>query len=260
MATATIGRVHGPHPRTAEPCTICLAAAQPHAPRPRDTRFRPQVDALLPWILALAFLLPLASALDGGARTLAVGLIAGVLVGAAFAWQLHARDRATGLAATARVRAEIGAESDARANALLKQFEWAVNDIASLRTKLEKAEREVREHAQHAFVAERDVRRLERNARLRDRRSAVRAVKQAHPKPSTTPWSDKIWFARTSSAVVSSRVIRRKGLRHLNVHLEPVPQRENPSSLRYAELMIHENLPAAIQDLSARIIAIRDSL
>lgn len=33
------------------------------------------------------------------------------------------------------------------------RFEWPVNDVATLRTKLEKAEREVREHVQHAFAA-----------------------------------------------------------------------------------------------------------
>ena len=178
MATA-FGRIHGPHGRTAEPCPSCLAQAQPQARHPRDTRFTPLLDALLPWLLAFGFVVPLAFALEGPARSLSAGLACGVLIGAAFAWQLHRRDRATGLAATARVRAEISAESDARANAVLKQFEWAVNDIANLRVKLESAEREVREHAQHAFAAERDVRRLERNARLRDRRSAVRAVKQA---------------------------------------------------------------------------------
>ena len=181
MASATIGRVHGPHQRTAAPCALCLAAAQPHVPRPRDTRFTPMVDALLPWILALAFLVPLGLAMDGTARIFVFGLAAGVLVGGVFAWRLHVLDRATGLAATARVRAEVSAESDARANAVLMQFEWAVNDIASLRAKVEKAEREVREHAQHAFTAEREVRRLERNLRLRDRRSAVRAVKQTPP-------------------------------------------------------------------------------
>jgi hypothetical protein len=187
VATATIGRVHGPHKRTAEPCTLCLAAAQPHAPRPRDTRFTPMVDALLPWILALAFLTPLGFAVEGAQRVFVVGLAAGVVIGAAFAWRLHVLDRATGLAATARVRAEISAESDARANSVLMQFEWAVNDIASLRSKLEKAEREVREHAQHAFAAERDVRRLERNLKLRDRRSAVRAVKQVTPVEALVP-------------------------------------------------------------------------
>ena len=181
MATATIGRVHGPHRRTAEPCALCLAAAQPHVPRPRDTRFTPLVDALLPWLLAFGFVVPLAFAVEGPPRVFSAGLACGVLIGAAFAWRLHLRDRATGLAATARVRAEISAESDARANVVLMQFEWAVHDIATLRAKLEQAELEVREHAQHSFAAERDVRRLERNVRLRDRRSAVRAVKQAAP-------------------------------------------------------------------------------
>lgn len=183
MATSAIGRVHGPHPRAAEPCPLCLSAAQPRAVHPRDTRFTSLVDALLPWLLAVGFLVPLSLALEGAARVFCAGLACGVLVGAAFAWQLHQRDRATGLAATARVRAEINAESDARANAVLMQFEWAVNDIATLRAKLETAEREAREHAQHAFAAERDVRRLERNARLRDRRSAVRAVTQAVVSP-----------------------------------------------------------------------------
>ncbi|HEY8806391.1 MAG TPA: hypothetical protein VIN70_02245 [Candidatus Limnocylindria bacterium] len=194
MATA-IGRIHGqhrgPHRRTAEPCPLCLAAAQPHARAPRDTRFRPLVDALLPWLLAFGFVVPLTIALEGAGRLFSAGAACGVLVGAAFAWQLHRRDRATGLAATARVRAEISAESDARANAVLMQFEWAVNDIATLRTKLEKAEREAREHAQHAFAAERDVRRLERNLRLRDRRTAVQAVKEVAA-PKLLPDADSI--------------------------------------------------------------------
>ena len=183
VATSAIGRVHGPHSRTAEPCPLCLAAAQPHVPRPKDTRFKPLVDALLPWLLAFGFVVPLTFAVEGTLRVFSAGVACGVLIGAAFAWQLHRRDRATGLAATARVRAEIGAESDARANAVLMQFEWAVNDIANLRAKLEKSEREVREHAQHAFAAERDVRRLERNLRERDRRSAVRSVREPLPEP-----------------------------------------------------------------------------
>jgi hypothetical protein len=178
VATSAIGRVHGPHRRTAEPCPLCLAAAQPHAPRPKDTRFKPLVDALLPWLLAFGFVVPLTFAVEGTLRIFSAGLACGVLVGATFAWQLHQRDRATGLAATARVRAEVGAESDARANAVLMQFEWAVNDIAKLRARLETSEREAREHAQHAFAAERDVRRLEGKLRARDRKSAVRSVRE----------------------------------------------------------------------------------
>lgn len=179
MAITATGRLHGPHQRTAEACQLCLAAAQPHVVRPKDTRFKPLVDALLPWLLAFGFVVPLTFAIQGDARIFSAGISCGVLIGAAFAWQLHRRDRATGLAATARVRAELAVESDARVNVVLMQFEWAVNDIASLRTKLEKAEREVREHAQHAFAAERDVRRLEHDLRKRDRRVAVRTVAEA---------------------------------------------------------------------------------
>jgi hypothetical protein len=192
VATSAIGRVHGPHVRTAEPCPLCLAAAQPHAKRPRDTRFKPLVDALLPWLLAFGFVVPLSFAVEGPARIFSAGIACGVLIGAAFAWQLHRRDRATGLAATARVRAEIGAESDARANAVLVQFEWAVTDIANLRAKLEKAEREVREHGQHSFVAERELRRLERELRRRDRKSAVRAVNEAANPPEAAADPDVI--------------------------------------------------------------------
>lgn len=180
MANAlSFGRAHRPHRRTEKPCPLCVAAAQPYVRQPRDTRFPPVVDALIPWLLAFGFVVPLALAVDGEARIFSTGVACGVLIGAAFAWQLHRRGRATGLAATARVRAQINAESDARANTVIRQFEWAVNDVATLRAKLVKAEQEVREHAQHAFMAEREMRRLERNARVRDRRLAVNLVRRA---------------------------------------------------------------------------------
>jgi hypothetical protein len=190
VTTIAIGRSHE-HSRTAEPCALCLAAAQPRAARPRDTRFRPLAEALLPWLLALGLVAPFALAVEGEARLLASGVAAGVLVGAAFAWELHRRDRATGLAATARVRAEVGLLAEARANAVVMQFEWAMNDIALLRGKLEVAERETREHAQHAFVAERDLRRIEQHLRVRDRRHAVRAVAEA-AQPEIVPEQETI--------------------------------------------------------------------
>lgn len=182
MASAlSFGRAHGRHQRREKPCPLCLAVAQPHSPRPRDTRFLPIVDALIPWLLAFGFVVPLALAVEGEGRIFAGGIACGILIGAAFAWQLHRKDRETGLAATARVRAEITAESEARANTVIKQFEWAVNDVATLRAKLQRAEIEVREHTQHAFGAERELRRLERELRRRDRRSAVSIVRNELP-------------------------------------------------------------------------------
>jgi hypothetical protein len=185
-SAVTFGRVHGRHKRTEKPCPLCLAAAQPYARQPRDTRFAPVIDALIPWLLAFGLIVPLAFAVDGEARVFTAGAACGILIGGAFAWQLHRKDRETGRAATARVRAQLTAESDARANTVIKQFEWAVNDVAALRLKLEKAEEEAREHAQHAFVAERDLRRIERIVRTRDRRHAVDLVERA-PEPIAAP-------------------------------------------------------------------------
>ncbi len=180
MASAlSRGRSHGGHRRTEKACPLCLATAQPYARLPRDTRFAPLVDALIPWLLALGLVVPITFAVDGEARIFTAGAACGILIGAAFAWQLHRKDRQTGLAATARVRAQLTAESEARANTVIKQFEWAVNDVAALRLKLVTAEAEAREHAQHAFVAELDLRRIERIVRTRDRRRAVDLVPDA---------------------------------------------------------------------------------
>ena len=184
MASAvTFGQAHGRHRRTEKPCPLCLAAAQPYVRQPRDTRFAPVVDALIPWLLAFGLIVPLGFAVDGDARIFAGGAACGILIGAAFAWQLHRKDRATGLAATARVRTQLVAESEARANTVIKQFEWAVNDVAALRLKLVKAEEDARDHAQHAFNAERDLRRIERVVRVRDRRRAVDLVQQQLSEP-----------------------------------------------------------------------------
>ena len=184
MASAlSFGRAHGRHRRTEKPCPLCLAAAQPYSRQPRDTRFPPVVDALIPWLLALGFVVPFGLAVEGALRVFTVGIAGGILIGAAFAWQLHRKDRETGRAATARVRAQITAESEARANTVIRQFEWAVNDVATLRLKLVQAERDVREHTQHAFVAERALRRLERELRRRDRRLAVDLVRQGPDVP-----------------------------------------------------------------------------
>lgn len=49
---------------------------------------------------------------------------------------------AIGHAATKRVRSELTAEGDARAETVIRQFEWAVNDVAGLREKLEQAQQE----------------------------------------------------------------------------------------------------------------------
>lgn len=177
MATVVSARSgHGPHRRTDRPCALCLAAAQPFTRRPRDTRFPATVDALGPWIVALAATVGVVLGTDGTLRILVAGVALGLLGGATLAWRLHLADRAIGVAAVARVRAQVTAESEARVNAVIQQFDWAVHDVAALRAKLAAAELELGEHRQHAFTVERDLRRLEGRLRARDRRTAVDLV------------------------------------------------------------------------------------
>jgi hypothetical protein len=100
---------------------------------------------------------------DGAERWFAAGVTAGVLVGAGFAWQLHVKDRATAHAATKRVRAEVNLEAEVRADTLIRQFEWAVNDITALRDKCDRAEKEAIAAEARVVQAQRRIRRLERD-------------------------------------------------------------------------------------------------
>lgn len=141
-STAATGRAHQSHRKSDAPCALCVASAAPPAIAARDTRFAPLADAPLPWLLTVGIAAPLALIFENAERWFAVGVTTGVLVGAAFAWRLQLQDRAIGHAATKRVRSELTAEGDARAETVIRQFEWAVNDVAGLREKLEQAQQE----------------------------------------------------------------------------------------------------------------------
>lgn len=189
MATiASFGPGHRAHRRSDGPCAMCAEAARPAAAPKRDTRFAPLADALLPWLLVLGIAAPLAVVFDGAERWFAAGVTVGILAGAAFAWQLHVKDRATAHAATKRVRAEMAAEAEVRADTLIRQFEWAVNDISALREKADRAEKEAIAAEARVVQAQRRIRRLERDL-WRDRVPGAPAptapLPAAHPHPTS---------------------------------------------------------------------------
>lgn len=163
--TVAMGSAPRSRRRTDEPCPLCAAAAQPKATRQPNTRFARTADILLPWLLTLGVAVPLAFVFDGPERFFAAGAALGILAAAAFAWQVHQRDRTTALAALARVRSELSAEAEVRVDSVIRQFEWAVNDVASLRDKLERAERANAGHADYMRTAERRIGQLERQLR-----------------------------------------------------------------------------------------------
>ncbi|HEV8469106.1 MAG TPA: hypothetical protein VGR46_05805 [Candidatus Limnocylindria bacterium] len=81
--------------------------------------------------------MPLSAAAE---RWVAVGLVFGIGAGAALSWFSHQTNRhiaATTLAATTE---ELKKEADLRVTMVIRQFEWAVNDVANLRDALKRAQ------------------------------------------------------------------------------------------------------------------------
>ena len=119
-------------------CALCAAhskAAERHKTAPAARR-----DRYVPWIAAAAvsvLVFPFAG--DWG-RWLALGLCGGVGIGAGIAW-LNAHTHTHFAAATlAGATDELKAEADQRVAMVIRQFEWAVNDVANLRDALKHAQ------------------------------------------------------------------------------------------------------------------------
>lgn len=191
-STVAIGPAHRSHRRSDASCAMCDAATAPAAVVARDTRFAPLADALLPWLLTIGIAAPLALIFESAERWFALGVTAGVLAGAAFAWRLHVHDRGIAHAATKRVRSELTAEADARAEMVIRQFEWAVNDVAALREQLERSQRDQLTGAERARASDRRIQQLERQL-LSDRGTTAAALAPpeaaAEPPPVELRWA-----------------------------------------------------------------------
>jgi hypothetical protein len=119
-------------------CALCDAhskAAQRHTTRPhiRTKRY-------LPWIAPLALCAALIPFVDGAARGLLAGTIIGLGGGAGLAWLTTRVNRHIAAATLASATEELKAEADQRVAMVIRQFEWAVNDVANLRDALKRAQ------------------------------------------------------------------------------------------------------------------------
>ncbi len=91
-----------------------------------------------------------------------IGATAGVLSGAACAWvSLRQARRGNGAAHASELKA-LAEDADARVAMVIKQFEWAVNDVAKLKRDFERAEASADALVERARQRERYVQRLER--------------------------------------------------------------------------------------------------
>ena len=131
-----------PHPGGKD-CALCAAhkkAAERHKTAPLARRAR-----YIPWIAAFAASLVLFPFLGEWGRWLALGLTLGLGGGFGIGWLNEHTHKHFAAMTLAGATDELKAEADQRVAMVIRQFEWAVNDVANLR--------EVLQHAQDARAA-----------------------------------------------------------------------------------------------------------
>jgi hypothetical protein len=94
----------------------------------------------LPWIAPLALCVALIPFVDGLARGLFIGIAVGLAAGAGLTWVATRVNRHVAAATLASETEELKAEADQRVAMVIRQFEWAVNDVANLRDALKRAQ------------------------------------------------------------------------------------------------------------------------
>ena len=146
--------------RLGHECALCDAhskAAERHTARPRVRKMR-----YLPWIAPLALCVVLAPFVDGVARGLFAGIVVGLAAGAGLAWLITRLNRHVAARTLASTIDELKAEADQRVAMVIRQFEWAVNDVANLRDALQRAQDARGNSEANEQRAKRRVRQLER--------------------------------------------------------------------------------------------------
>jgi hypothetical protein len=189
--------VNGPiQRRLGHDCALCDAhskAAERHTTRPHVRTMR-----FLPWIAPLALCVVLIPFVDGAARGLFAGIVVGLAAGAGFAQLTTRLNRHIAATTLHSETDELKAEADQRVAMVIRQFEWAVNDVANLRDALQRAQdaRATAEASEHR--ATRRVRQLERQvyeARMKmgeHSRALGNANETTEDEPTVVPTGDLV--------------------------------------------------------------------
>ena len=143
--------------RAASDCALCAHHAATHAAPRRTERH----DELIPWGVALTAAVVIACVSAGFERWFGLGAMAGLAAGAICAFLSLRGIGRRGQLMHERAVARLSAEGDQRVEMVVRQFEWAVNDVVKLKSNLERAEAAADLLVSQARQRERYVRRLE---------------------------------------------------------------------------------------------------
>ncbi len=149
-----------------EDCRLCDEMRLPDASRPSPVR---DLRHIAP--LAFAALVGLVIAVfdRGQAGWLGAGLASGIAVCVVYVWVARRSLLRTAHEAHASELKTIAEDADMRVELVVKQFEWAVGDVAKIRSKLEGAEASVRTLTERGREREHQIEQLVRQiSRLRE--------------------------------------------------------------------------------------------
>jgi hypothetical protein len=176
-------------------CGLCAKMRTPDVEPAPAMRQLPHV---VPLALAAIVGLALAAADRGPAGWLGGGLAAGISAAAVYVWfSRQSLLRSAHVAHASELKA-LAEDADSRVELVVKQFEWAVGDVAKLRSKLEQSEASVRTLTDRGREREHQNEQLVRQiSRLREslaETAMAASLIEAGKEPPSRPLFEAIYF------------------------------------------------------------------
>ncbi len=204
-------------------CSLCDGSADA-TPAPPTAEHR---DDLIAWVGVLAAGVLLASLGDGALRWIGVGAVIAVSLAAVCAVQSVRTARRGLRAAHARDLQALAEDADGRVATVIRQFEWAVNDVVHLKRQVERGEAAVDALLDRANERERRIRALEQDLAQAREEIATFATATGEPGPFAP--------AAEGASVPHFRwAVHRDGHR-ANMELECVASSHRPARVRIVD-------------------------
>ena len=140
-------------------CSLCNA---PHPTSNEPASPVKQRTDLLPWTVVVTAAVVITAMGAGVERWFGVGAVSGLLAGIACAWVSFQAARRNRGVAHARELASLAEDSEIRVQSVIKQFEWAVNDVVKVKRDAERAQGAADALMERSRERERYVKKLER--------------------------------------------------------------------------------------------------
>ena len=163
---------------SSDDCSLCNA---PHPKGDEHASPAKQRTDLIPWTVVVTAAVVITAMGSGAERWFGVGAVSGLLAGIACAWVSFQAARRNRGAAHVRELTSLAEESDTRVSSVIKQFEWAVNDVVKVKRDAERAQGAADALLERSRERERYVKKLERQI------LELRAQTADHPRQAAAP-------------------------------------------------------------------------